>query len=163
MESSVILVDDLAQYETSLRYKTWCHMVSDRGEAELHAFAARLGLKRQWAQLRPKHSSAHYDLIPAKRMLALKFGALAVTSRELVRRNYDGTFRVKLSLLDQALIGEDGNKIGLTTELRADLDRLSTVACQMRHTEWWRTVSAWSNPGTVSGLIDDESFGWQAT
>ena len=90
---AVILVDEPRTYETKLRHKTWSHMVSDTSEEELHAFAAKLGLKREWAQLRPQVSAAHYDITPAKRELALRLGAVAVTSRELARRNYDGLRR----------------------------------------------------------------------
>lgn len=86
----MILVDDPRTYKTSLRHKTWSHMVSDTSEDELHAFAARLGLRRAWFQSRPKASAAHYDLLPGKRDLAIQFGAVAVTRRELVIRNYDG-------------------------------------------------------------------------
>jgi len=89
----VILVDALRGYETRLRHKEWCHMVSDTSEEELHAFAAKLGLKRSWAQLRPKASAAHYDLTPLRRALAIKLGAVEVSSRELVLRNYDGLTR----------------------------------------------------------------------
>lgn len=90
----VILVDDLRGYATKLRQKRWCHMVSDVDEAELHAFAARIGLRREWFQSRPdKASAAHYDLTPPRRARALQLGAVAVTARELVRRNYDGRAR----------------------------------------------------------------------
>ncbi len=91
----MILVDKLTDYSgmTKLRHKTWCHMVSDVDAAELHAFAARLGLKREWSQERPKASAHHYDLIASKRALAIQLGAIAVTSRELVTRNYDGLRR----------------------------------------------------------------------
>ena len=89
----MILVDSISGYETKLRYKQWCHMVSDTSEDELHAFAVKLGLRREWAQLRPKASAAHYDLVPTKRALALRLGAIEVTSRELVLRNYDGLRR----------------------------------------------------------------------
>lgn len=92
----MILVDGIQTYDTRLRYKNWCHMVSDVSEDELHEFAQRLGLKREWAQLRPKASTAHYDLIPTKRALAIKWGAVEVTSRELVTRNYDGLQRRRL-------------------------------------------------------------------
>jgi hypothetical protein len=88
-----ILVDDLRDYETPLRYKTWCHMVSTVGADELHAFAARLGLKRAWSQERPRASAHHYDLVPSKRALALRLGAVAVPARELACRNYDGLRR----------------------------------------------------------------------
>lgn len=89
----MILVDGITEHETSLRYKKWSHLVSDVSEDELHAFAAQLGLKRSWFQGRPKASAAHYDVTPPKRALALKLGAVEVTSRELVTRNYDGLTR----------------------------------------------------------------------
>ena len=90
----MILIDGIAQHEApGLRYKRWSHLVSTVDEAELHAFAARLGLKREWAQLRPKVSAAHYDIVPTKRALALRLGACEVTSRVLVRLNYDGLTR----------------------------------------------------------------------
>lgn len=40
----------------------WCHMVSDLGPdvLELHAMAAKLGLKRAWFQ------GDHYDLTPGR-------------------------------------------------------------------------------------------------
>lgn len=91
----MILVDSITDYTgmTKLRHKQWCHMVSTKDEAELHAFAARLGLKRQWAQLRPKASAAHYDITPSVRALAVKLGAKEVGGRELVAQNYDGLRR----------------------------------------------------------------------
>lgn len=89
----MILVDTIRAYKTQLRYHHWCHMVSTTSEDELHAFAAKLGLKRSWAQLRPKASAAHYDLVPSKRALAIDLGVRAVGARELVRRNYDGLRR----------------------------------------------------------------------
>jgi hypothetical protein len=89
----VILVDPLREYTTSLRYKQWCHMVSTDSLDELHAFAAKLGLKREWAQLRPKVSAAHYDLVPSKRAIAVRLGAREVTARELVMQNFDGLRR----------------------------------------------------------------------
>lgn len=90
----MILVDGVQQHEApGMRFKHWSHLVSTTGEAELHAFAARLGLKRSWAQLRPDASAAHYDVVPAKRALAIRLGAREVTARELVRLNYDGMTR----------------------------------------------------------------------
>jgi hypothetical protein len=89
----VILVDAPQTYETKLRHKTWSHMVSDTSADELHAFAARLGLKRSWSQERPKASAHHYDITPSVRERAIALGAVAVTGRELVTRNYDGLAR----------------------------------------------------------------------
>ena len=57
------------------------HMLSDRLE-ELHALAARIGLKRSWFQDHPVHP--HYDLSPAKRELALAAGAVFVPQRQQI-------------------------------------------------------------------------------
>lgn len=55
---------------------------------ELHAFAARLGLRRAWFQSRPgKPWHDHYDLTRAKRELAIALGAEAIPWREAARRN----------------------------------------------------------------------------
>jgi hypothetical protein len=89
----VILVDPIQTYDTRLRHKRWSHMVSDVGEEELHEMALRIGLKREWFQCRPKASTAHYDVTPSKRALAVRLGAVEVSSRELARRNFDGFYR----------------------------------------------------------------------
>jgi hypothetical protein len=93
----VILVDSLRKYgeeiTRNLPSSRWCHMVSDVSEEELHEFAARIGLQRAWAQLRPKVSAAHYDLMPGRRALAVKLGAVEVSRRELAVRNFDGLRR----------------------------------------------------------------------
>lgn len=82
----MILVDGVQEWETTLRHKRWSHMVSTVSDDELHAFAARLGLKRSWHQ---NGSFSHYDITPPKRERALKLGAIAVTSRELLFCNHD--------------------------------------------------------------------------
>jgi len=58
-----------------------CHMWADTPE-ELHAMAARIDLKREWAQ--EKGTVLHYDLTPSKREAALKEGAAALSLREAV-------------------------------------------------------------------------------
>jgi len=63
----------------------WSHLVADTDE-ELHAFAARLGMRREWFQGRtgrPHH--AHYDVPERARAEALHHGAVEVTWRELGR------------------------------------------------------------------------------
>lgn len=44
--------------------------------------AARLGLKREWFQQNSR--LPHYDLVPSKRALALKYGAAVKTRKQLV-------------------------------------------------------------------------------
>jgi Protein of unknown function (DUF4031) len=62
------------------RGRRWAHLVSDESYEELHAFAARLGLRREWFQ------GDHYDVPADLRETALTLGAQAVPSGVLVRR-----------------------------------------------------------------------------
>jgi hypothetical protein len=76
-----VLVDPLRPYpESGLPWTHWCHMVSDTGFAELHAFASQLGIARR------RFQGDHYDLHPAMRDRALALGALEVTTGELIAR-----------------------------------------------------------------------------
>jgi hypothetical protein len=52
------------------RYDQACHMFADT-EAELHALAARLGMRRAWYDV----AGQHYDLTANKRARALMAGA----------------------------------------------------------------------------------------
>lgn len=72
-----ILVDDLLWWRHD---RHWCHMVSDESFDELHVFAASLGVPQ-----RGFHRD-HYDIPGHVREVALSMGALAVPSRELVKR-----------------------------------------------------------------------------
>ena len=59
-----------------------CHLAADTLE-ELHAFAAKLGMKREWFQEgRGRHP--HYDLVKTKRDKAIALGAKPVTGRDLI-------------------------------------------------------------------------------
>jgi predicted kinase len=76
-----ILVDELREYpDVALPFTSWCHMATDGHFDELHAFAARLGLRRGWFQ------RDHYDLPPPGRAAAVAHGAEEVTTGELLRR-----------------------------------------------------------------------------
>jgi len=59
------------------------HLVSDHSLEELHEFAACLGLRREWFQMK---SIPHYDLTGEVYERAIERGAILVTSREIVRR-----------------------------------------------------------------------------
>jgi hypothetical protein len=49
----------------------WCHLFADDADCEeLHKFAAKLGMRRAWF-----HGN-HYDLVPTKRALAVRLGAI---------------------------------------------------------------------------------------
>lgn len=62
------------------RGRLWAHLVSDTSYADLHAFAARLGVPRRAFQ------SDHYDIPADLRDRALALGAEPVPAGELVRR-----------------------------------------------------------------------------
>lgn len=57
-----------------------CHILADTLD-ELHAMAARLGLKRAWFQ---RHGTPHYDICQSKRRDALALGAVEVDRRQTV-------------------------------------------------------------------------------
>jgi hypothetical protein len=76
----MIYVDQLFDYGSK---GLWCHMMTDHdGDLEnLHRFAKRIGLRREWFQ--PHDAIPHYDLRPSKRVLAIKNGAVVLdTPRE---------------------------------------------------------------------------------
>lgn len=62
------------------RGRLWAHLVSDESYAELHAFAARLGVPRRAFQ------EDHYDVPADLREVALTLGAQPLSARELVLR-----------------------------------------------------------------------------
>jgi hypothetical protein len=71
-----VYVDDMA---ARFGRMIMCHMIADTDE-DLHEMACRIGVARKWFQ------GDHYDICLSKRRLALSFGAIAVSRRELGRR-----------------------------------------------------------------------------
>lgn len=63
--------------------RRWCHLLAD-DEAELHRFAARLGIHQHSYQGPPKTSAPHYDLTGLERDRAVRMGALAVGRAEIL-------------------------------------------------------------------------------
>lgn len=97
----------MAVYVDKLRDWGWrlgpsCHLIAGTNE-ELHAFAARLGLKRGWFQ--PAGSGPHYDLTAGKRVVAVNFGAVELDDRSfheiLTRWRADGVARLKAAATDE--------------------------------------------------------------
>lgn len=60
-----------------------CHLTADTLE-ELHAFAAKIGMRRSWFQ--DHKLCPHYDLTPARRAVAVKLGAIEEGAMEGARR-----------------------------------------------------------------------------
>lgn len=72
-----------------------CHMFTDNPDLEeLHAFAQRMGLKREWFQ--PHRIAPHYDLTPSRRATAVTLGAI-----EVDRRTASGIWRARREKLAQ--------------------------------------------------------------
>jgi hypothetical protein len=63
----------------------WSHLLADTDD-ELHAFAARMGMKREWFQHRThRPHQAHYDIPERSRGRALALGAVPVSWRQVGR------------------------------------------------------------------------------
>lgn len=64
------------------RGQLYCHMYSDSGLDDLHQFAQAIGLRRSWFQDKPHFP--HYDLSPKLRAVAVRNGAVSITTTEMV-------------------------------------------------------------------------------
>lgn len=95
MKTTDIYVDEPKFYPIEARrrgakqFGQWSHLWTEAGnEGALHAFAARLGLKREWFQDKPDFP--HYDITQGKVARAHKLGAVRLALRHWVewqRRN----------------------------------------------------------------------------
>jgi hypothetical protein len=63
--------------------RRWCHLLAD-DDAELHRFAAMLGIKRSSYQGPPKTSAPHYDITGFERDRAVRLGAVECSREEIV-------------------------------------------------------------------------------
>ena len=82
-----VYVDRLRHYPrtASWRFGRACHLMADSLD-ELHAFAARIGLRREWFQ---DHATlAHYDLTATRRAAAIRAGAVEESTRNMIKRVY---------------------------------------------------------------------------
>jgi len=75
---------DKAEWEW--RGKRWCHLLADSLD-ELHGFARKLGMRREWFQEPGKGVKyPHYDLTESKQQLALSLGAQLADKRLIIER-----------------------------------------------------------------------------
>jgi hypothetical protein len=92
-----IYVDGLRNWGWKLRgHKVAsCHMFcSDVDLEELHAFAERIGMRREWFQ--PHRVTPHYDLTARRRAMAVALGAI-----EVDRRTASGIWRARRESVDR--------------------------------------------------------------
>lgn len=64
--------------------RKWCHLMAD-DIAELHRFAALLGVHQLSYQGPPKTSAPHYDITGTERDRAVRLGAVPCKREEIVR------------------------------------------------------------------------------
>lgn len=81
-EMNMVYVDRLTDWGWKLGPSS--HMIADT-EEELHAFAARVGLKRAWAQ-RSRSGVPHYDLTARRREVAVRLGAMDCQTTEEMQK-----------------------------------------------------------------------------
>jgi len=98
----MVYVDQIRHYPTASVVHSarrhgncWCHLWADyEDEAILHRIAAAIGLKREWFQ-REGTYFPHYDLVPGKRLKAIKAGALPRDLKNWMADNYDRIMEFK--------------------------------------------------------------------
>ena len=93
MTATVIMVDELRLWRIARAAPRCfsdgsCHLTCEGDIEVLHAFAARLGLRREWFQDHPRHP--HYDLTRSKRRRAVQLGAVEVRAKEQARHRCFG-------------------------------------------------------------------------
>lgn len=63
------------------------HMATDGPIEELHQMADKIGIRRAWFQNKGgDRPTPHYDICKSKKKLAIKYGAVEVNDRELIRK-----------------------------------------------------------------------------
>jgi len=62
-------------------YTDGVHLMASSPD-ELHAFARKIGLKKEWYQ---DHRIPHYDLMRGKKQKAIQAGAILVETKQLLR------------------------------------------------------------------------------
>lgn len=63
------------------QYASSCHLFTNSSIEELHIFAEKIGLKKNWFQ--DHRLLSHYDLTPGRRRKAIEAGAKEVSDSEL--------------------------------------------------------------------------------
>ena len=83
-----IYVDEIRTWTTRSPFHGGsCHMTASGDDAELHAFARKIGVPRSW--FHPSTTEHHYDLTPAKREQALAAGAVFIAGKEQARKRIE--------------------------------------------------------------------------
>lgn len=90
-----VYVDELRNFGWRLRGRETpsCHLFTDTLDLEeLHAIAAKIGMKRAWFQ--DSRSAPHYDLVPRRRAAAVALGVVEADAETAV-----GIWRARRALV----------------------------------------------------------------
>jgi DNA-directed RNA polymerase subunit M/transcription elongation factor TFIIS len=158
--SPAFYVDEIREWpNTPLKYKKWCHLATSGSIDDLHAFAEKIGLQRAWFQDKPTHP--HYDLTPGKRAAALKHGARAVTTIELINACHPRLSEIgaqAAKALEATCFSEE-NAPASTGDgaLRAENARLlATLDYEREKHAYWRTLALYEQTTAAQIVIDQE-------
>ena len=140
------------------RGKNWCHLTADT-ESELHAFAARLGLRREWFQRKARAPwQDHYDVTEGMRHKAINLGAVELSFDEAGVRQ--GRRRLLFGALVELCERHDIelDRRHLATELRVATAELARRAGMDRGElrDAFAVVAAMAAQRGWHGLGDDE-------
>lgn len=98
----MVYVDQITWYPSNAVAKPakkhgnrWCHLWADYGDEErLHQVANVIGLKREWFQHEGRWFP-HYDLVPNKRIQAIRAGAHPRDLKDWISENYNRILEFK--------------------------------------------------------------------
>lgn len=86
-----VYVDDMeAEFTpTHVKHRTYvmCHMIADTHQ-ELIQMAETIGVQRKWIQ-QPGNHGEHFDICKSKRVLAVRAGAVELSTRDLAQKTFD--------------------------------------------------------------------------
>lgn len=85
------------------------HLIADT-VPELHEMVDKIGVQRKWFQNKKEHGLPHYDICKAKKVLAIKNGAIEMSDRDILKKcavNYPDSIIYKLQ---QKWAADDLNK-----------------------------------------------------
>lgn len=80
----MVYIDD---YNAPFRNMKMCHMIADSKD-ELLEMCDKIGVQRKWIQ-KEGTSHEHFDICSTKKVIALKFGAVSISLRDLALKLRD--------------------------------------------------------------------------
>jgi hypothetical protein len=87
--TEMVYVDDMYKYPMG-KYRNMCmsHMIADTTD-ELLMMARKIGVRVKWLQYPGQSKKEHFDICASKRALAIRWGAVPITRKELALMERD--------------------------------------------------------------------------